>query len=125
MRVIDRRSLLQIGALVVLWFAGDLLVRAAGLPFPASVAGFALLLVLLATGVLPLPLIRSGADWLLARMLVLFVPALLAVLEYPQFIGLTGLKILLVIVASTAMVMAVTASVVCLVQRQPRDDAVR
>ena len=125
MRVIDLRSLLQIGALVILWFAGDLVVGATGLPFPASVAGFALLLVLLATGVLPLPLIRSGADWLLARMLVLFVPALLAVLEYPQFIGLTGLKILLVIVASTAMVMAVTASVVCLVQRQPRDDAVR
>jgi holin-like protein len=125
MRVIDLRSLLQIGALVVLWFAGDLLVRATGLPFPASVAGFTLLLLLLAAGVLPLPLIRSGADWLLARMLVLFVPALLAVLEYPQFIGLTGLKILAVIVASTAMVMAVTASVVCVVQRQSRDDAVR
>jgi holin-like protein len=117
MRLIDLRSLLQIGALIVIWFAGDVLVRATGLPFPASVAGFAMLLLLLGTGVLPLPLIRSGADWLLARMLVLFVPALLAVLEYPQFIGLTGLKILLVIVASTAMVMAVTASVVCLVQR--------
>lgn len=125
MRLIDLRSLLQIGALVALWFAGDVLVRATGLPFPAGVAGFALLLALLATGALPLALVRSGADWLLARMLVLFVPALLAVLDYPQFIGPTGLRILLVILGSTALVMAVTASVVCLVQRQPRDDAAR
>lgn len=110
-------TLLQIGALILLWFAGDALMRLTGLPFPGSIAGFAILLLLLASGVLRLSLIRAGADWLLARMLVLFVPALLAVLEYPQFIGLTGLKVLLVIVAGTALVMAATAGTVCLLQR--------
>lgn len=114
------KSLLQIGALILLWFAGEALMRLTGLPFPGSIAGFAILLLLLATGVLPLPMVRAGADWLLARMLVLFVPALLAVLEYPQFIGPAGLKILLVIVAGTALVMAATAGTVCLLQRRLR-----
>ena len=107
-------SLAQIGILIALWWVGDALVRAAGLPFPGSIAGFALLLLLLATGLLPERWIAPGADWLLARMLVLFVPAVLAILDYPEFLGLPGLKVLAVIVFGSAIVMAVTARVVCL-----------
>lgn len=113
-RCIPPAALLQIGVLILFWMAGDRLVRAAGLPFPGSIAGFALLLLLLATRVLPERWVGPGADWLLARMLVLFVPALLAILEYPQFLGWTGVKVLFVIVAGSAVVMAVTARVVCL-----------
>ena len=113
-RCIAPAALLQVGVLILFWMAGDRLVRAAGLPFPGSIAGFALLLLLLATRVLPERWIVPGADWLLARMLVLFVPALLAILDYPQLLGWTGLKVLFVIVTGSAVVMAVTARVVCL-----------
>lgn len=113
-RVLPAASLLQIGILLLLWWAGDALVRAAGLPFPGSIAGFALLLILLGSGLLPASRIAPGAHWLLSRMLVLFVPAALAILEYPQFLGVAGLKVLFVIVVGSAVVMAVTARVVCL-----------
>jgi holin-like protein len=117
-------KILQVGLLVALWFAGDALVRIAGLPVPAGIAGLAILVLLLASGWLPLAYIRDGANWLLSRMLVLFVPALLAVLDYPQFIGITGLKLLAVIIVGTAVVMGTTATVVCLVQRRlaPREE---
>ena len=52
------------------------------------------------------------AEWLLADMLLFFVPAALAVLNHPEFLGLTGLKILFVILASTVAVMVTTALVV-------------
>lgn len=116
-RIIAPASLLQIGLLVLFWWAGDVLVRATGLPFPGSIAGFALLLAMLASGILPTTCIAPGADWLLARMLVLFVPAALAILDYPQFLGLAGLKVLFVIIVGSAVVMAVTARVVCLAIR--------
>jgi holin-like protein len=103
-----------VGLLMLVWWAGDLLVRATGLPFTGSIAGFALLWLLLATRLLPERFIAPGADWLLARMLVLFVPAALAILDYPQLLGWTGLKVLFVIVAGSAIVMAATARVVCL-----------
>lgn len=113
-RLIPLASLLQIGVLLLLWWAGDLLMRVTGLPFPGSIAGFAILLLLLASGLLPVARIEAGADWLLDRMLVLFVPAALAILDYPQFLGLQGLKVMGLIVAGSAVVMAVTARVVCL-----------
>jgi holin-like protein len=109
--------LLQLGLLLLLWWAGDALARLAGIGLPGSIIGFGLLLLLLATGWLPVRLIAPGANWLLDRMLLLFVPALLAILEYPQLLGLGGAKVLLVIVIGSAVVMAVTAWVVCLAIR--------
>jgi holin-like protein len=109
--------LLHLGLLFALWWVGEVLVRLAGIPLPGSIVGFGLLLALLATGWLPEARIAPGAGWLLDRMLVLFVPALLAILEYPQFLGATGLAVLLVIVAGSAVVMAVTAWTVCLAIR--------
>lgn len=114
--------LLQTGLLLLLWCAGELLVRATGLPVPGGVAGLVMLLALLATGLLPLTRVARGADWLLGCMLLFFVPAVLAVLDHPLLVGITGLKILLVLVVGTAAVMATVAAVVQLALRHGRDD---
>lgn len=102
----------QLGLVMSFWLGSELLVRAAGLPLPGGILGMGVLLVLLATGVVDLGAVKRGADWLLAQMLVFFVPAMLAVMEHQEFLGLLGLKILFVIVTSTAAVMAVTVLVV-------------
>jgi holin-like protein len=60
---------------------------------------------------------KRGADWLLAEMLLFFVPAVLALLDHREFLGLLGLKILAIIVLSTTMVMGVTALTVDLCYR--------
>ena len=70
--------------------------------------GLLALLGLLAGGADP-RLVARGAGWLLAEMLLFFVPAVVALLAHPEFLGLTGLKVLLVILGSTVMVMLATA----------------
>jgi holin-like protein len=61
--------------------------------------------------------LQGGTNWLLAEMLLFFVPAMLVVTEYTGLIQHQGLRILAVIVASTACVMAATALAVDRVYR--------
>ena len=69
----------------------------------------ALVLLLLASGKLKATTMRGGAQWLLADMLLFFVPAVLAILDHQEFLGIVGLKILDVILGGTAAVMCATA----------------
>jgi holin-like protein len=109
--------LLQIGLLSGFWLVGEGVVRAAHLPVPGAVAGMLIVLALLASRRLSVSSMRRGADWLLADMLLFFVPAVLAVLDHRELLGLLGLKILVVIVVGTVAVMAVTALAVELCSR--------
>jgi holin-like protein len=61
--------------------------------------------------------LKRGANWLLAEMLLFFVPAVLALLDHSELLGLMGLKILTVIILSTVAVMSVTALTVDLCYR--------
>lgn len=108
-RYVHRHAWLQLGLVMALWLAGEVLVKVLSLPLPAGIIGLALLLWLLATRRLSLASVRSGAQWLLADMLLFFVPAALAVLDHHELLGLLGLKVLFVILVSTLSVMLVTA----------------
>jgi len=79
---------------------------------PAGVLGMFLLLISLQSGLLPLSWCKSGARWLLAEMLLFFIPATVAVVKYPQLIETAGVRIVLVILLSTVLVMTVTSLVV-------------
>lgn len=109
---VSRHPMLQLGLMVGFWLAGEGLVRMLSLPVPGGLVGLGAVLLLLVTRSLSATGLRRGAQWLLADMLLFFVPAVLAVLDHREFLGLMGLKILCVIVLSTALVMLVTASVV-------------
>ncbi len=111
-RVIQRSVWLQLGIVLACWLAGEGLARAFPLPVPGAILGLGLILLLLGGRRLSAVSMRRGANWLIADMLLFFVPAALAVLNYPEFLGLTGLKILFVILASTIAVMVTTALVV-------------
>jgi len=107
--LMHRTPLLQLGMVAACWLAGEAVVRSLGIPLPGGIVGLAMLLLLLMSRRLSAPAMRRGAQWLLADMLLFFVPAVLAVLDHREFLGLVGLKILFVIVLSTAAVMLVTA----------------
>ncbi|WP_293762245.1 CidA/LrgA family protein [uncultured Aquitalea sp.] len=79
---------------------------------PAGVLGMFAVFMALASGWLPLSWCRQGARWLLAEMLLFFIPATVAVVQYRELMMASGLRILLVILLSTVLVMAVTAWVV-------------
>lgn len=95
-----------------LWWGADLAMRALHLPIPGSVAGLGLLVLALRRGWLSLPWVKEGADWLLAEMLLFFIPAVVAVVQYPAVILREGWQILVVILLGTLGVMVGTALVV-------------
>lgn len=103
------RVVLQVVLLTGIWLGAEWL-SACWLPqLPAGVLGMFLLLCALLGRLLPLSWFRQGARWLLAEMLLFFIPAVIAVVKYPTVMRQQGLAILLVIVLSTLFVMAVTA----------------
>ncbi|MFI4980696.1 MAG: CidA/LrgA family protein [Nevskiales bacterium] len=107
-----RSRLLQIGVLLGFWLLGQGLSRLMSLPVPGGIIGMALLLALLAGGLIRPPSIHRGANWLIAEMLLFFVPAVMVVLDHGELLGLLGLKLAAAIVAGTVLVMAGTALVV-------------
>lgn len=108
-RLALHRSLLLQGCLLIaFWALGEIVSRAAHLPVPGGIIGLALVLLLFASGRLKTISLRRGADWLLAEMLLFFVPAVLAVLDHREFLGLLGLKLLAVVLGGTLLVMGGT-----------------
>lgn len=108
-RGVHQNRFVQIGLIVGLWLAGEAVVRATALPIPGGIIGLAMALVLLASHRVSLFSLRRGAEWFLAEMLLFFVPAVLAVLDHRELLGLLGLKVLVVILAGTMAVMSTTA----------------
>ncbi|WGF86815.1 CidA/LrgA family protein [Marinivivus vitaminiproducens] len=106
---VDHSRVLQIAFLALVWLAGEAVARHAHLPLPGGIIGMALVLGLLVSGRLRVRSVRRGAEWLLAEMLLFFVPAVLALLDHAEFLSLLGLKLLAVILAGTVCVMGVTA----------------
>jgi len=55
---------------------------------------------------------RRGAYWLLAEMLLFFVPATMGIIDHREFLSALGLKLVAVIVVGTLTVMAGTATTI-------------
>jgi holin-like protein len=95
--------------LIAFWLVGEGLVWASHIPIPGAITGMFLLLALLMTHKLKVTSVALGAEWLLTEMLLFFIPAVLVVINHPEFFGLIGVKLLLAILAGTVVVMASTA----------------
>jgi len=87
------------------------------LPLPANIVGMLLLLAMIMLHILPIGWVKAGANWLLAEMLLFFIPAVVAVVNYSELLRIEGWRILLVITLSTLMVLAATSLVVDRVYR--------
>jgi holin-like protein len=111
------RLLVELAVLCGLFLFGGQLADWLGWPIPGGVMGLALLLLLFASGVVRPATLQLGAGWLMAEMLLFFIPALMSLLDYGSLVREEGWRILLVIAVSTLMVMVVTASTVELVCR--------
>lgn len=100
---------LQVVVLSCIWLSMDVLRQHFGWSMPAGLIGFGLLAAGLFSGVIKVQWLKGGTNWLLAEMLLFFVPAVLVVTEYPELIQHQGLRILAVIISSTLCVMVATA----------------
>ena len=107
----------QIALLAAIWLLADIAVRTLHLPLPANLTGMLLLLVCILLGVVKAQWFSAGARWLLAEMLLFFVPAVVAVVNYQELLLQQGWRIMVVLIVSTVLVLGTTALVVDRVYR--------
>lgn len=111
------RLLAELAVLLAIYLVGCQLASWLDWPIPGGVMGLALLLLVFALGWVKPATLNMGAGFLLAEMLLFFIPALMSLLDYGGLLRDEGWQILLVIGVSTLMVMLVTAFTVELVCR--------
>lgn len=108
---------LQILVLSGFWGLGHALVVLTGLPLPGSVVALAMVLALLHSGRVPSWLLARGADWLLAEMLLFFVPAVMVLPRYLPLLRSEGLALAGIMLVGSVLVMIGSALAVDLVWR--------
>jgi holin-like protein len=103
------RIALQSAGLAAIWLAADFVARTFHLPVPGGVVGLLFLLALLFCGGVAPGWVKAGADWLLTDMLLFFIPATVAVVQYGGLFREDGWRLALVVVFGTLMVMVAVA----------------
>lgn len=111
-RALRRSALAQVVAIVAIWCACEVIVRLTHLQFPAGVLGMLLLLAALFLRLIRLPSLQRGADWLMAEMLLFFIPTVPVLIDHPEFFGMLGAKLLAAVLIGTALVMLATGCIV-------------
>lgn len=98
----------QMGLILGISLAGELLHKVLGLPVPGSVYGMVLLLLLLVTGVVKLGQVEDVADFLISVMPLFFVPPAVALITAADSVKGSVGKLLVVCLVSTVLVIVVT-----------------
>ncbi|WP_027417655.1 CidA/LrgA family protein [Aneurinibacillus terranovensis] len=98
----------QICLLIIFSFAGNYIANILHLKISGSIIGVILVFFLLYFKVIRLDWLETGANWLLAELLLFFVPSAVGIVQYKSVIMLDGSRFMLVIVIGTLTVMACT-----------------
>lgn len=101
-----KRASYQISLIIAIWGFAYMLQKLLNLPIASGVLGLFILLILLKMQWLNLEKVSLGADILLGELLLFFIPPVVGVIQYQQLLLISGWKIFLVILLSTALVMA-------------------
>ncbi len=102
------KFLRQFGLIMAVTFVGELLHYLLPLPVPASIYGLVLMLAALCSGKLHLDQVEQAADFLVAVMPVMFIPAGVGLMTNGKELGEIWLPFTVIILVSTVVVMAVT-----------------
>jgi holin-like protein len=103
------RIAMQSASLAGIWLLADFAARTLHLPVPGGVIGLLVLLALLFCGGIAPRWVKAGADWLLSDMLLFFIPAAVAAVQYGGLFREDGWRLALVVVLGTLMVMVAVA----------------
>ncbi|MEW4371977.1 CidA/LrgA family protein [Paenibacillus kandeliae] len=100
------KGILQVAVLMGFSQLLNLLVNWLHLPVPGSILGIAILFILLQSGVVKLEWVDIGASWLLAELLLFFIPSAVGVMNYIPMLEQDGVRIMAIVIFSTMLVMA-------------------
>ena len=99
----------QLLFLIGLWWISALIQQYFHLPISAGVIGLILLLLALMSGMMKLMWIKSGADFILAELVLMFIPCVVGLVKYKQLFITQGWQLILAVVLGTLCVMVMTA----------------
>lgn len=98
--------------ILAITYGGNLAKHLLNIPLPGLIVGMLALFISLKTGLLKLKSIEKTGDFILGNMLILFLPAMVKVIEYMEILKGDFFKILILLIVTTIIVMGVTAKVV-------------
>lgn len=102
------RYVKQIGIIMGITLAGEILNRVVPLPVPAGVYGLFIMLAALISGVVKLESVEGTGNFLMDTMTMMFIPATVGIVECMGEVKAVILPFLVIIAVSTLLVMAVT-----------------
>ncbi len=73
-------------------------------PIPGALIGMGILYLLLMKGYVKLAWIEDGAGFLIANLLLFFIPSAIGIIDYSHLFGMAGLGLLSVVVISIFLV---------------------
>ncbi|MEK4244920.1 CidA/LrgA family protein [Psychrobacillus sp. FSL K6-2684] len=101
----------QVIILYLFFLLGSFTVGLLPFSFPGSIAGLLILLACLLLKIVPVNYIKDGAGFLLAFLALLFVPATVGIMDYPQLFSVTGVLIVLALIISTMVTIVLTGKI--------------
>jgi holin-like protein len=117
------KIILQIAFIHLFLFLGMAIKSVVNGPIPASMIGLILLFLALKLKIIKLEWIEQGGKWLLAELLLFFVPSAVGIVNYKEVLGWQGVETVVLIIFSTIIVMGTTAFVSEKLYNRKRSDA--
>lgn len=100
------KMVVQIFSLSAAALAGNFMARYLHLPIPGSILGFFLVFLLFQLKIIRLNWLEAGANYLIAELILFFIPSTVGIVNYGNLMRLQGVQFEMIIVLSTATVMA-------------------
>ena len=118
------KYLRQLLIILIFSFIGEVLHSLIPIQVPASIYGLVLLFIALLTGIIQLPQVKEAAKYLIEIMPLMFIPAGVGLLESWGDLKSILIPVLILLVASTILVMGVSGKVTQgIIQRSKRKES--
>ena len=111
----------QFGIILLITFMGELLNHLIPLPIPSSIYGFIIMLLALKSGIIKLHHVQHTAEFLIGIMTLMFIPAAVGLINVWGVLEKILLPLIIITVATTVLVMAVTGRVTQRIIRLERE----
>ncbi len=112
------RIIAQIGILTIFYYMGVGIVTYLHISLPGSVIGLLLLALSLIFKIIKVEYIQDGASFLIGMLTLFFIPATVGVIDYPELMSVTGLLIILAVIASTLISIYVTGLLTQIIEKK-------
>lgn len=99
------KGIIQVGILCVFSLIMDKLVDILHIQIPGSILGIFIVFILLQLKIIPLKWVDLGAKWLLAELLLFFIPSAVGIIKYENVLAKSGLSLAFIIFTGTIIVM--------------------